>query len=65
MEKYRIEIFDDLLSTVLLLQVKKWWGWVTFKKVVIPFKNQDKGKHYKDIMNEKNKLYEIINNLEK
>lgn len=58
MEKYRIEEVSGLLSTTLLLQVKKWWGWSTFKKVTI--QTPDIESDYDYIKCELNNIIEIL-----
>lgn len=58
MEKYRIEEISGLLSTTLLLQVKKWWGWSTFKRVII--ETPDIESDYDYIKRELNNIIEIL-----
>lgn len=63
MEKYRIEEISGLLSTTLLLQVKKWWGWSTFKRVII--ETLDIESEYDYIKRELNNIIEILTEKER
>lgn len=63
MEKYRIEEISGLLSTTLLLQVKKWWGWSTFKRVII--ETPDIESEYNYIKRELNNIIEILTEKER
>ena len=63
MEKYRIEEISGLLSTTLLLQVKKWWGWSTFKRVII--ETPDIESEYDYIKRELNNIIEILTEKER